>query len=162
LLLTGFEKRIGFVQVHTVEKGIYFYVQRNDDFKKENKRIPFDVTISNNGDGMDTAKGLFTAPKAGRYFFSFTGVKIGDRATDGHVEVSLRKNGATIGCGAGATHEVGVFSVVTNEFDYTFSLQATLDLAMGDTIDVFLNKGQIKGKNFLHFNGFLVNEDLQL
>ncbi len=111
---------------------------------------------------MSTQTGIFTAPKAGRYFFSLSGAKIGDRITAGHVKVSLRRNRVEIGYGAGATHEAGIISILGNEFDYTFSLQATLNLAIGDTIDVFLNTGQIKGSGFLHFNGFLVDEDLKL
>ncbi len=106
--------------------------------------------------------GMFTAPKAGRYYFSVSGTKEGLDLGDGHVKVSLRKNGGMIGFGAGATHERDRFSNLANDFDYTFSLQSTLNLKEGDTIDVYLHTGRVKGDAFLHFNGFLIDEDLNL
>lgn len=114
---------------------------------------------------MNLGTGVFTAPQAGRYFFSFTGVK---EDKDGfgleeHMMVSLRKNGADIGNAAGATHErMRSYESMLYEFDYTFSLQATLDLKKGDTVSVFLKKGVIKGSIFNHFTGFLLDEDLEL
>ena len=38
-----------------------------------NTPIPFDVAVVNEGNAMNLTSGIFTAPRPGIYFFSFTG-----------------------------------------------------------------------------------------
>ena len=124
--------------------------------------------------------------------FSFSGTKEdrdGFRGSNKRMQVSLRLNGNAVsyaagakykkppanrkpkcktikGCIARAVKKVVVFAVKTalnpNEFDYTFSLQATLNLKIGDQVAVYLDEGELKGGSFNHFNGFLLDEDLEI
>ena len=60
---------------------VYFYVQRSTNFDTENVPIPFEVTRLNVGNAMNAASGIFTAPKTGIYFFSFSGLGSAKRGT---------------------------------------------------------------------------------
>ncbi len=188
----GYEKRFGFAQTRSNRKGVSFYVQNINDYA-ENNRIKFDIPRINNGRDIKLRTGIFTAPVPGRYFFSFVGVKEdrdGHRGSNEHMVVSLRKNGVIQGYAAGASYKsspppkcrsirscaqkknydkIQPDTRLFNEFDYTFSIQGVFDLKVGETVDVFLHEGEVKGsavmelKNarpYNHFIGFLLDEDV--
>jgi hypothetical protein len=52
----------------------YFYVQKNSTFAATDIPIPFEIAMANVGAAMNSTSGVFTAPREGRYFFSFTGL----------------------------------------------------------------------------------------
>ena len=56
-------------------------MQRSTNFGTENVPIPFEVTRLNVGNAMNVASGIFTAPKTGIYFFSFSGLGSAKRGT---------------------------------------------------------------------------------
>ena len=56
-------------------KGIYFFVQRKDSFDEKDNVITYNVERLNIGKGMNAKSGVFTAPKAGIYYFSMFGIK---------------------------------------------------------------------------------------
>ncbi len=97
---------------------------------------------------MDLATGVFTAPRPGTYFFSFSG--IGNSGSWLHVGIYL--NGNLIGKG-----------YENNDYD-TYSMQSTLRLNAGDRISLQIpvGNGQVHddGNHFTHFNGWLLQEDL--
>ena len=130
---------------------VYFYVQRNTDYGTKGTNIPFQVERMNIGAGMDMRTGIFTAPKPGRYFFSFSGVcgTVGVISTT-PVWVDLNVNGAKIGMSNGQ-----------RDYD-TLALQSTLNLKRGDKVTMYLRQGNLHSDNNMHthFTGMLLDEDL--
>jgi hypothetical protein len=139
---------------------VYFYVQRSADYNETIIPIPFDIEQLNVGGAMNLQTGKFTAPRTGKYFFSFLGLSGFDpslSSTTQYSYIQLFKNGAAIAnsyadeIGAGYKYEA-------------HSLPSTLNLQNGDQIwlqitgmtpGVFL-----RGGSYTHFNGFLMEEEI--
>ncbi len=90
--------------------------------------IPFDIERLNIGSGMSIASGMFTAPKSGIYFFSFTALK--DRPDD-TLRIDLYHNSNLITRAEGT----GVKRLLTA------ALSSTLSLKSGDQISLRLISG---------------------
>ena len=141
----------------------YFYVQRSsNDFNQLNVPIPFDVERLNVGGAMNSASGKFTAPRNGKYFFSFSGsVDFPSGSGSGYqfLIINLFKNGNAIAQG----HPDEVNTVAQRE---AFSLQSTLDLKSGDQIWLeitALSSGSFLWGDYLtNFNGFMLEEAISL
>ena len=94
---------------------------------------------------MDLTSGIFTVPRPGNYFFSFSGVSYQNT-----IHVGLYVNNNRIGSGYGTSSL------------QTFTVQSAIHLNAGDKVWV-----QIEGSNTLydtdsrytHFIGFLLQED---
>ncbi|EFX89078.1 hypothetical protein DAPPUDRAFT_310805 [Daphnia pulex] len=153
---TGFQTWIGFEDVKS--SSVNFYVTRMSVHYSETKiPIPFDIERLNVGGAMDLQTGKFTAPRTGKYFFSFTGViNFPASSTSGFASrIILFKNDAAIGksycVGSGTTYE-------------TTSLQSTLNLQNGDQIwliiDDITSGAFLYGDYHTHFNGFLLEEEI--
>ena len=154
----AFQRWIGFVDVQTTP--VYFYVQRNGDFKGIGQPVTFEVVRINTGNAMNAGNGRFTAPVSGTYFFSFSGIAymIGT-TSDGNFQASLRKDGEQIGqVKAEMTQGLSTDS---------YSLQSTLFLQAGQQIWV---QPEVESKMYLidsgnhytHFTGWLLQEDVAL
>ena len=131
---------------------VYFYVQRSTSFGTKNVPISFEVTRLNVGNSMNATSGIFTAPKAGTYFFSFSGMG----SPNSNTWPQLYLNSNVIGSGWAKDGST----------DYsTFTLQSTLQLSGGDQVLLKFRSdvtGYIydDGSHFTHFTGWLLQEDL--
>ena len=148
-LFADFQTWIGYEDVKS--HPVYFYVQKNTDFLTHNTPIPFDIELLNVGNAMNVSSGIFTAPRSGRYFFTFTGIK--DEAAKG-TEISLRLNGG---------HITQTYSSYGGSY-YTYSLQTTLNLQGGDKVSLVLINGALHDNSITRhstlFFGWLLEEDI--
>ena len=109
---------------------------------------------------MNLQSGKFTAPRTGKYFFSFSGIgKLPPSSSNVAFSVHLVKNGGGVANGfSGSTSPGDMYE--------TFSLQATLQLQAGDQIWVELSNmpagAFLDGYSFTHFTGWLLQEDVSL
>ncbi|KZS14838.1 putative Neurexin IV [Daphnia magna] len=172
-----FQKLVGYIDVKSVPT--YFYVQRSERFSKVNTSIPFDVALVNIGNAMNLTTGIFTAPRAGTYFFSFTGLaEFPTFSSLLYLGIDLYLNDNLIGRGfvEDANTTAGQFSPVT--------LQSTLNLQPGDQVWLEIDslmpplvderivrrnkrmlptKGVVlfdDSRHFTHFTGWMLEEDI--
>lgn len=156
----------------------YFYVQRSERFSKVNTSIPFDVAVVNIGNAMNLTSGIFTAPRAGTYFFTFTGLaEFPTYSSLLYLGIDLYLNDNLIGRGfvEDVNTTAGQFSPVT--------LQSTLNLQPGDRLWLAIDslppvfdervahrqkrmlptKGVVlfdDSRHFTHFTGWMLEEDI--
>ena len=142
------ETAVGLVDVKS--SPVYFHVQRRSTYSSVGTTIPFDITQVNVGGGMNINSGIFTAPKSGIYFFSFTGLK---EYANNYAAVDLYHNSNHITTAAG--------TAVTGHL--TKTLSSTLSLRSGDQISLRLTYGQlhdIEQDHYTNFNGIMLQEEL--
>jgi hypothetical protein len=110
---------------------------------------------------MDLTSGIFTTPRPGTYFFSFTGLAY--LYSSSYIDFLFRiyLNGNVIGSShvyQGISSDPAQYSPLT--------LQSTLSLVKGDQIWVTINYfGSMSSlydsfSHFTHFTGFLLQEEL--
>ena len=142
------ETAVGVVDVKS--SPVYFHVQRNSTYSLANTTIPFEIEQLNVGGGMNITSGIFTAPKSGIYFFSFTGLKT---VAANNIWVFFYHNSNHI-TGAHAPNVSGALTV---------TLSSTLSLKSGDRISLLLYAGQLHDDNvarYTNFNGLLLQEEM--
>jgi C1q-related factor len=142
------ETAVGVVDVKS--SPVYFHVQRNSSYLITGTKIPFDIERLNVGGGMNITSGIFTAPKSGIYFFSFTGVKYPQ--SNVNLDVDLYQNSNQIARATGL-NVVGYGPA---------TLSSTLSLKSGDRISLQLTSAQLYSDWFGHinFNGILLQEEI--
>ena len=95
--------------------------------------IPFEIEKLNTGGAMNLASGVFTAPKSGTYFFSFSGVAHISASSSAPLRlglfIHLYRNGIAVGSG-----EADDYSVTDEHETTSIHIQSTLDLKIGDRI----------------------------
>ena len=107
---------------------------------------------------MNLNSGKFTAPVAGRYFFSFSGlVQFPGSSALQYCQIRLFKNGISIALSY--SDEISTL----NQFE-SLSLQSTLNLEKGDEIwleiTAITTGVLLLSSNYTDFNGFLLEENI--
>lgn len=139
---------------------VYFYAQRSAPFSTKAVKLPFDAPLLNAGNALDAASGTFTAPRAGIYSFSFTGMANFPETSGVYVwlSASLFLNGNVVGSG-----EVDEANTVADQWSPLF-LQVTLSLAAGDQVwlEIDYDTAGIvlhdDADHYTHFNGWMLDE----
>jgi hypothetical protein len=157
---TDKQKWIGYADVKSAP--VHFYVTRNSSFSTTGTPIPFDLARVNEGNAMDLTSGIFTAPRPGIYFFSFTGMAAFPSSSSSYVAlgVSLFLNGVKIGTG-----RVEEANTVDNQWS-PLTLQLTLNLKKNDQVlvQIYTMSTGVKllddSLHFTHFTGFMLEEEI--
>jgi hypothetical protein len=156
-LFTDNQKWIGYVDVKSAP--VHFYVQRNSPFNKTETPIPFELALANEGNAMNLTSGIFTAPRPGIYFFSFTGVARLESSSSVQFNSCLYLNGNLIGAS-----DVTEYKGPVDQWN-PLTLQSTLNLKKGDRVwieiwytvsDSYLEDGGHR----THFTGFMLEEEI--
>jgi len=157
------EDRLGFFDVKTISNspsiGIYFYVQRGNGPTSKDGVLRFHKEHLNIGKGMNISTGVFTVPKAGIYYFSFSIMKEGFSLPTLHIYLRVNRV------------KIGVATISSGPITAPATFQSTLKLKKGDRVDVWKsNSGTLGGCTVLggeaveppchHFTGWLLEEDL--
>ncbi|XP_057369275.1 uncharacterized protein LOC132087703 [Daphnia carinata] len=155
----GFQKWIGYTDVKSMPT--YFYVQRDYGFSTVGIPIPFHLERLNTGNAMNLTSGIFTAPRQGIYFFSFSGVAYFPASYSYvYLGVGLYMNGDLIGLGWFEQAYVDMHQYSP------LSLQSTLNLQPGDEVwlqiyglssGVLLSDGT---GHYTDFTGWMLEEDI--
>jgi len=144
------EKRLGYIDIKSSARGVYFYVQRNSSSATRGPSIVrYSIQLLNVGGGMNRSTGIFTAPKHGVYHFDFVGMKFDDISP---LTIHLRVNGLRIGESFSGYGPVIV----------PVTIHSTLRLKSGDRVDVFIDRGSLAfcAISCIHFTGWLLEEDI--
>ncbi|XP_046645838.1 uncharacterized protein LOC124336182 [Daphnia pulicaria] len=152
----GFQKWIGFADIKSAP--VYFYVQRNSHFFTRDTPITFDFARVNEGNAMDLTSGIFTAPRPGIYFFSFTGK---GRQSSSSFVCTLYLNGNYIGSSIVYEDPLPV------DQSTPLTLQSTLSLKKGDQVwvGIWYYSGTSSYlyddiRHYTHFTGFMLEEEI--
>ena len=137
-----------------------FLRPENDSFDTVNVPIPFEVRKLNTGGAMNLTSGIFTTPRPGTYFFTFTG-NFGyyGPSTAWFAVIALQRDGKRVGLKRIEDTIGDVFRELT--------IQSTLNLKAGEQIwlEIFAKSDGVslidyKIFGFSHFTGFLLEENL--
>ncbi len=127
--------------------------------------IPFELARVNEGNAMNLTSGIFTAPRPGIYFFSFTGLPSFPAYSSSQYNlalgVSLYLNGGEIG--SGRVEEVNTVAGQNSPL----TLQSTLNLKKGAKVWVAITYQSTgvflvdsSSLHFTHFTGFMLQEEI--
>lgn len=137
---------------------VSFYVQR-DRPRSTMGKLPFDLTILNNGGGMDAGSGIFTAPRNGTYSFAFSGLVVHPTSSSvSLLRFALMLNDSKVGYILDQTQGEVTF--------HTVSLSSVLELKVGDRVWINLVESYSgaylydSNEQYTHFTGHLLQEDV--
>lgn len=159
-MIAGFQTFIGYVDVKSAP--VYFSVHRYWDWNQIHTPITFNAETLNIGRAMNSQTGKFVAPRAGKYFFSASGVVRFPASSDKSTfTLDLFWNNRQFATGVAdeSNNSAGGQSE-------TFSMKTTLDLAAGDDIILMiLPQGMspgvyIEGGTKFQFTGYMLEEEI--
>jgi hypothetical protein len=115
----------------------------------------------NEGNAMNLTSGIFTAPRPGIYFFSFTGLAYFPASSfEVYLGIGLYLNGGRIGTG---------YVYEANTVDYQVSpltIQSTLNLKSSDQVWMAISYQSTgaylidNSNHWTHFTGFMLEEEI--
>jgi hypothetical protein len=153
------QKWIGYSDVKSAP--VHFYVQKNSNFNTIGIAIPFDLARVNEGNAMDLTSGIFTAPRPGIYFFSFTGVAhLFSSSSYAWFYSFLYMNGYRMGTSFVDERNGPVYQ------RNPLTLQSTLNLQKGDEVWVQIvysgSDSYLVDDSYhnTHFTGFMLEEEI--
>ncbi|XP_046637277.1 uncharacterized protein LOC124315553 isoform X2 [Daphnia pulicaria] len=137
------QKTIGYADIKSAP--VYFHVQRNTTSRTINSPIPFEFGRVNEGNAMNLTTGKFTAPRAGIYFFSITGLWY-------NTGLRFYLNGNPIGRSYGYAGNLSL------------NFQAMLNLKKDDQIWVQIEGNYLHddSNHYTHFTGLMLEEEIAL
>jgi hypothetical protein len=158
------EKLIGHADIKS--SPTYFSVKRTSPFKTTDTPIPFDFSLVNTGGAMNLTSGVFTAPVAGIYSFSFHGLAEFQetKSTIPYLAVGLFVNSERVALAL--TEESNTLMDKSKGQRSPLSLATTIELQKGDQVwlDMFVKSGAIalydNANSHTDFSGWLVQEDI--
>lgn len=155
---TDYETYIGYADLKTTT--VLFYFQRANSDSSSYSKLPFDMEITNKGNAMDGATGVFTAPVYGYYFFSFTGTINFGLATTGNNKksylITLLVDDNIMGFA-----RVDESNTENDQWN-SLHLEMTIVMRPGEQLWLRTDSGQgneLIGLSYTHFTGMLVEED---
>ena len=120
-----------------------FFVSLSSGSTSAYSTIPFNSVQHNIGSHYNTGTGYFTAPVAGRYFFTAVGLS----SISAEVEIGIYVNGIIYGTGRAAA---------TAYADCAYA-SCVLQLAASDAVDARVVQGTVYGAGtFTNFSGYLL------
>jgi hypothetical protein len=164
--LGNLQKWIGHADIKS--QPVYFYVQRNGPYSDTGVAISFAAERVNVGRAMELTSGIFTAPKTGTYFFSFSGIASFQKTTSPDLRylcIGLYLNSNSV-----ARVKTEESNSVANQFS-SLSLQSTLNLKKDEIIWLqidFMSSGAVlyddttsEGSgHWTHFTGWMLEEEI--
>ncbi len=137
---SGLQTWIGYTEVKSTP--VYFNVGRNTSFNTLAIAMPFEEETLNVGNGMDMSSGIFTAPRSGTYFFTFS---------------SFSENGYALSFNL-QLNDVRISTCSYTSYTVTYcNIPYTIKLNVGDRVQVSLQQGST---NNALFTGWLLAEDI--
>jgi hypothetical protein len=144
---------------------VHFYVQRSSIYNTTGTPIPFDLAVVNEGNAMNLTSGIFTAPRPGIYFFSFTGNVVLPATSQVYLGVGLYLNDPSYyQIGLGYVSDEG--NNVARQFS-PLTLQSTLKLKKGDQVWLKIDAmssgaylADLSFDHYTHFTGWMLEEEI--
>ena len=157
VVLIGFQKLIGYADVKSAT--IFFNVNRNKKNYEIGSPISFESALVNRGEAMDVTTGIFTADRAGTYFFFFSGVGTlpAKSSASQFFEIVLYLNDFTA-----ISSDSFVGGVIAEDWNGIITIQTIVDLQPNDYIYLMLsfktNDAYLSYVN--HFIGWMLEEKI--